>query len=55
MAESFRDEPFAENALSKAVNTWSVEYELAVQHIDQLSDRLSSGLGELRELSEPTR
>ena len=53
-ADSFRDEPFAEpfaeNASSKGVNAWSVEYELAVEHIDRLSDRLSSVLRELSEL-----
>ena len=46
--ESFRDESFTAGASSKGVNAWSVTYDDATLHIDELTARLAAVVTELR-------
>ena len=49
-ADSFRDYDFTQDASSKGISAWSVDYDSAAQNIDLLTDRLSAILEELKEL-----
>ena len=49
-ADSFRDDPFTNNASSKGVDAWSVDYLAVALNIDLLAERLTrvlAGLGAL--------
>ena len=49
-ADSFRDDPFSDDASSKGVDAWSVDYAAAVQNIDSIAERLTAVLAELKAL-----
>ena len=49
-ADSFRDDPFANDASSKGVNAWSVDYAAAAENIDSIAERLTTVLAELKAL-----
>ena len=49
-ADSFCDYDFTQDASSKGISAWSVDYDSAAQNIDLLTDRLSAILEELKEL-----
>ena len=49
-ADSFRDDPFANDARSKGVEAWSVDYLAAAQNVDLLAERLTRVLTDLRVL-----
>ena len=49
-AESFRDDPFTNDASSKGVDAWWVDYAAAAQNIDLLAERLTTVLADLKAL-----
>ena len=49
-ADSFRDDPFSDDASSKGVDAWSVDYAAAAQNIDSIAERLTAVLAELKAL-----
>ena len=49
-ADSFRDDPFTNDAQSKGVDAWSVDYTAAAENIDLLTERLARVLVDLKEL-----
>ena len=49
-ADSFRGDPFTNDARSKGVDAWSVDYAAAAQNIDLLAMRLTTVLGDLKAL-----
>ena len=49
-ADSFRGDPFTNDARSKGVDAWSVDYAAAAHNIDLLAMRLTTVLGDLKAL-----
>ena len=49
-ADSFQDDPFTNDAQSKGVDAWSVDYAAAAENIDLLTERLARVLVDLKEL-----
>ena len=49
-ADSFCDYDFTQDASSKGISAWSVDYDSAAQNIDLLTGRISAILEELKEL-----
>ena len=49
-ADSFREDSFTNDAQSKGVDAWSVDYLSAAQNIDLIAERLTRVLADLRAL-----
>lgn len=49
-ADSSRNDPFANDASSKGVNAWSVDYAVAAENINSIAERLTGVLAELNAL-----
>ena len=50
LSRSHRDDPFTNEAKSKGVDAWSVDYAAAVKNIDSLAERLATVLAEPKAL-----